>query len=95
MKDDTHVELTAFARFFEGVIEGPASEFFNRIEPVADAGNEDAVVPLSDAIIEAMQIFGSRRANEDEIAELRMEGVDVDDDNAPAPENIPVAAANT
>ena len=94
MKDDTHVELTAFARFFVGVVEGPESDYFNRIVPVADAGNEDAVVPLSDAIIEAMQIFGSRRANEDEIAEIRMEGVDVDDDDAPAPENIPIAAAN-
>ena len=31
---------------------------------------------------------------DEHIAELRSEGIDVDDDNEPAPENIPVAESN-
>lgn len=93
MNGDNHVELTAFARFFEGVTEGPAIDFFDRVEPREEVENADETVPFSEAVIEAMQIFGSRRANDDEVAEIRMEGIDVDDDNAPAPENFPEPVA--
>jgi hypothetical protein len=85
MNGDVHVELSAVSRFFEGITEGPINEFYNA--PQHTTTQQEGELP--DSVLEAMTIFGSRRASDDEIEEVRAEGVLVDDDNAPAPENIP------
>ena len=85
----TMIELHAVPRWFKIEQEGPRDLFFTAPEPnapVVEAPQGPRAVPQ--AALEVMQRSGGRRLNENDFAAL--DGVvDIDDDNLPAPENVP------
>lgn len=86
-------ELHCVARWCKISKEGPEEKFFSppqdkqASETVAEATNEDVSEVTG-------RLFGTRAVAED-IANIRRQGLDVDDDNEPAPENIPDANTTT
>lgn len=89
--DDT--VLYCMPRFAKVVTEGPECQLFNPLEAGGATGNRDGAgleegeeeEPLEIPAIDPYNLLA------DEIARLLNDGYDVDDDNAPAPENIPTA----
>ena len=92
--DMIDVELHAVMRYCNVTTEGPCSEFF-----VADGTPTEEVENEPPAVDEGLDpvpivptLTGDLR---EDIARLRMEGFEVDDDNDPAEENIPTATQPT
>lgn len=89
--DGTLIELHAVIRFCKILQEGPPAQFF--VDNSSDV-EDDSRQPLEQGQLEipreAHLATNSRTALADIIVELRNQGFSIDDDNAPAPENVPV-----
>ncbi len=83
-------ELYAFPRWFKIIEEGPSDEYFDQSSSTyaanpTNSGNADGDVEAP-AIVQEINAWG--RVVESDLANLNGQ-VDIDDDNYPAPENIP------
>lgn len=76
-----HEGIEFSSSYFIVVAEGPPKGFFEAAAPAA--APKDAPEPIDESV------FDSTNTAED-IALVLAQGLDVDDDNAPAPENIPI-----
>ena len=83
--DDSYIELYAVKRYWKVHKEGDSDYFFDAQAPTNEQEDEDEQRLLPDAI--GVHLSGEARTTETIIA-LRDE-VDIDDDNEPAPENVP------
>ena len=94
MNVDVHYELYANAFNFKITQEGPEDKIYDEVVPVVgedEEGIENIPPPLSEELFdqEVFNMFNLGRAlNEDDVEFLRG-FVPIDDDNEPAPENIP------
>jgi hypothetical protein len=76
-------------------VEGDSYEFFDKKEELPAVANaptftlEDLNRPIDTSLLDKM----GRTSRAEDIAMARAQGLDVDDDNDPAPENIPVRGA--
>ena len=86
MKGDSHIELYGALKHFTVTTEGPPESFVNDVSDntILVPGEEDDQ-PLAEAVVEIMQ----QSTFDIEDIEAISEHVEVDDDNAPAPENVP------
>jgi hypothetical protein len=82
--DFPNVEVYAHKRYVKVLEEGPAADFFNT-NPVVD---EVITEEVQNEMVE-VPVLTSNVA--DDVERLRVEGYGVDDDNEPAPENVPNA----
>ena len=89
--DDEHIKLHAVKRYFRVTEEGDPDLFFD--DPGMSVGGEKdaAPIPLPEAVDDAIN-GTSEEANT--IKALRGV-VDIDDDNEPAPKNVPATADNS
>jgi len=88
---EEHVELHAIPRWFKVTAEGNPDLFFT---DVVNDGAEGAAVPAGEQQQDAtpQQILLSAVSRRVDVNDLRsIPGIQVDDDNLPAPENVPVA----
>ena len=92
--DLVDVELYAVVRYCSVTTEGPCSEFFVADgTPTEEIENEP---PAEDEGLDPVPIVPALTGDlREDIARLRMEGFEVDDDNDPAEENVPAATQPT
>ena len=88
--DDEHIELHAVKQYFQVTEEGDPDLFFD--DPGTVGGEDDASpIPLPEAVDDAIN-----RASEEVNTIEALQGViDIDDDNEPAPKNVPAMADTT
>ena len=89
--DFPNVELYCCPKFAKVAVEGPASQFFHNAPPKNDLQQEaGSMSPSAEVEKEAIpsEVFHWSGIKED-IALMESMGFQVDDDNAPAPENVP------
>ena len=92
MNGDDHVEMYGHPRFFTVTQEGPKEMFF---EPVVDDEAEEVVNNNDELPPEVVQLLSlNRQLNDDDYDNIRGV-VEFDDDNLPAPENIPQEETTT
>ena len=85
--DDEHIELHAVKRYFRVTEEGDRDLFFDDLGTVG--GEEDAApIPLPEAVDDAI----NGASEEVNTIEALRGVVDIDDDNEPAPKNVPAMA---
>ena len=89
--DDSYIELHGVKRYWKVSQEGHPDYFFDAIAPTDENANSQDDTLMPEAVSE--HINGNSRTTET-IQALRDE-VDVDDDNEPAPENIPQSTDST
>jgi hypothetical protein len=81
-------------RYAKVKVEGEPDDFFDKkvdLPIIANAPTfsvNDIIKPIDTSVIDKMG-----RSRSEDIALARSQGLDVDDDNKPAPENIPAAGA--
>ena len=95
MKDDVHVELYANKFTFKVEQEGPEDRLFDEVVVVPvprtpENLNDDNVAPLEEMFQqEIIDLFHLGRALTVEDLEIVRGAIPIDDDNEPAPENVP------
>ena len=92
--DDGLIELHGYLRWFTLVAEGPPEFFFDRDADSGEKEGERQEQEQQQPMPEAVRRIDQRgHVNTTDLNQLRGV-VDIDDDNEPAPENIPPAAAS-
>lgn len=95
MDGDEHIEIYAATKHFTVQQEGRKEDFFVTTNPTIEInqpeGEEEVLEPLPEQVVARQNsvIFGA-----DDVAELEAV-VETDNDNEPAPENVPTVADNT
>jgi Transposase IS4 len=96
LRDDAFIELYAVAKFFRIETEGPPEGFFTQQPLQQDATvettNEGEALP--EEVITAINNSTVTRCTQEDIDNVRGV-VEIDDDNDPAPENVPNAVDNS
>ena len=83
--DSTIVELHGVKRYWKVVEEGDSDLFFD--DPVAEEEREEE--PVSVALPDVIDQAINRQSTKNNTIEALCGVVDIDDDNEPAPENVP------
>ena len=81
-------------KFLSITAEGDPNEFFDTTPTPAPQANENTTPAQQDDIIDDPATANPTGRAED-IALVRNQGLDVDDDNEPAPENVPITGVLT
>lgn len=94
MNDDTHIEIYAHPKHFLVVTEGNPDYFYNKNDndqtPTTNEAEEEEVTELPAEVIDRQNLFNLNLTEEDIIALSAV--VETDNDNDPAPENVPELA---
>ena len=81
MNEDDYIELYAIKRYWKVTEEGESDYFFNGMAGERET-QEEIQVPLSEEVVQAAEDVNHQ-------IEALHNVVDIDDDNEPAPEDIP------
>lgn len=90
------IEMYCAKRYVMVNVEGPSLYYFApnvRINNNITANDDDIEVPVDDQIIEFLNRTSTFHADEEDVQQLQGT-VEIDDDNLPAPENIPTPLVN-